>query len=319
MNTSDIVVNDSFLITKELTSAIETFLINSFSPKTAKAYKKDFEIFADWCLIFNLSPLPAHHETIAAFLADQAKNGIKVSTLNRRIAAIKAHHGAKGLDSPTSHPYVKVMLKGIKRTIGAAQNKKAPIIAGRLEKMVAFCDTSELRGLRDRAILLIGFAGAFRRSEIVALNFEDLERTPEGIKITIRKSKTDQEGLGQTIAIINGSIFRVVDALYDWLKAACITEGAIFTRIRKGDKMTKERLTAETIYNLVKNYASMAGLTLTDFSPHSLRSGFITQAAMSGANLIKTMEVSRHRDPKTVMGYIREANLFEDHAGEKFL
>lgn len=184
--------------------------------------------------------------------------------------------------------------------------------------IIAHCPDT-LTGIRDRALLLLGFAGAFRRSELVALEVNDIERTPEGIKITIHKSKTDQEGQGQVIAIPNGVNFRVVDALMSWLNAAGITEGALFRSIKKGGAIQTAALTSRSVANIVKQYAGLAGLTVDDFSGHSLRAGFITSGAEAGADLFKLMEVSRHTHPKTVMGYVRNAQLFDNHAGAEFL
>ena len=184
--------------------------------------------------------------------------------------------------------------------------------------MITHCPDTLAR-LRDKALLLLGFAGAFRRSELVALTINDIEHTPEGIKVTIRKSKTDQEGQGQTIAILNGIRFRVVDALTAWLYMANITEGHLFRSIKKGDHVQSMPLTDRSVANIVKQYAKKAGLTVNDFRGHSLRVGFITSGTAAGADLFKLMEISRHKKPETIIGYVRESKLFENHAGEKFL
>jgi site-specific recombinase XerD len=262
--------------------------------------------------------MPATHQTIMLFLSAQAQEGIKAATLVRRLAAIKMFHESRGFTTPTQHQGVKSVLKGIKRNQGTAARKKAPATAERMANMIAHCPES-LKGLRDKALLLLGFAGAFRRSELVALRIQDIERTPEGIKVTIRKSKTDQEGLGQVIAIPNGIRFRIVDALFAWLEVANIKEGFLFRSIKKGDHVQEAALTDQSVAKVVKLYASKAGLTVNDFSGHSLRAGFITSGAASGADLFKLMEVSRHKKPETVLGYVRESKLFENHAGERFL
>lgn len=294
------------------------YIEQSLSPNTSKFYVIDFRIFTRWCESLGLIPLPSTPDTIARFLAAQASNGIKPATLIRRLAAIRMVHEAKGYSTPTQHKGVKAVLKGIKREKGTAQRKKAPATAERIGSMIAFCPAT-ITGLRDKAILLLGFAGAFRRSELVALRINDIERTSEGIKVTIRKSKTDQEGQGQTVAILNGARFRVVDALNRWLYAANINDGYLFRSIKKGGNVQSMALTDRSIANIVKHYASKAGLTEDDFSGHSLRSGFITSGVAAGADLFKLMEVSRHKKPETVIGYVRESKLFENHAGEKFL
>lgn len=309
------------LIAKEhakLDNLIRDYMKQALSPSTVKFYGIDLRTFSEWCASMELQPLPALPDTVARFLAYQANIGIKPATLTRRLAAIRMAHEANGHGTPTQHKGVKAVFKGIKREKGTAQDKKAPATAERIAAMIAYCPGT-LIGLRDKALLLLGFAGAFRRSELVALTVEDLERTPEGIKITIRKSKTDQESQGQLIAIPNGNRFRVVDALMDWLRAANITEGALFRSIKKGGIIQNTALTPKSVANIVKQYAGLSGLTVDDFSGHSLRAGFITSGAEAGADLFKLMEVSRHKHPKTIMGYVRESKLFENHAGESFL
>ena len=309
------------IIAKEhakLDELIRDYMKKALSPSTVKFYSIDLRIFSEWCASMELQPLPATPDTVARFLAQQASSGIKPATLIRRLATIRMAHEANGHANPTQHKGVKAVFKGIKREKGTAQDKKAPATAERIAAMITHCPET-LTGLRDKALLLIGFAGAFRRSELVALTVEDIERTPEGIKVTIRKSKTDQEGQGQVIAIPNGANFRVVDALMEWLKAANITEGALFRSIKKGGAIQAGALTSRSVANIVKQFAGLAGLTVEDFSGHSLRAGFITSGAENGADLFKLMEVSRHKHPKTIMGYVRESKLFDNHAGAGFL
>jgi len=313
--------NNNELIAKEyakLDELIRDYMKKALSPSTVKFYGIDLRIFSQWCESMELQTLPATPDTVARFLAQQTSSGIKPATLTRRLAAIRMAHEANGFANPTQHKGVKAVFKGIKREKGTAQDKKAPLTAERMTAMIAHCPNT-LTGLRDKALLLLGFAGAFRRSELVALMVNDIERTPEGIKIKIRKSKTDQEGQGQVIAIPNGTNFRVVDVLTTWLNTANITEGALFRSIKKGGALQPTALTSRSVANIVKQYAGLAGLTVDDFSGHSLRAGFITSGAEAGADLFKLMEVSRHTHPKTVMGYVRNAKLFDNHAGERFL
>ena len=302
----------------KLDKLIKDYMKQALSPSTIKFYTIDLRIFSEWCVSMELQTLPATPDTVARFLAQQTSLGIKPATLTRRLAAIRMAHEANGHENPTQHKGVKAVFKGIKRENGVAQDKKAPATAERIAAMITHCPDT-LIGLRDKALLLIGFAGAFRRSELVALTVNDIERTPEGIKITIRKSKTDQEGQGELIAIPNGTKFRVVDVLMNWLQTANITEGALFRSIKKGGAIQNTGLTPKSVANIVKQYAGLAGLTIGDFSGHSLRAGFITSGAESGADLFKLMEVSRHKHPKTIMGYVRESKLFENHAGQSFL
>jgi len=184
--------------------------------------------------------------------------------------------------------------------------------------MISHCPKT-LAGKRDKAILLLGFASAFRRSELAALTVADILVTSDGLKVTIRKSKTDQEGQGQTIAIPMGAKLLVVKALNDWLEAANINDGHLFCPITRGDTLRPTPLTDRSIASVVKKYAALAGLNEADFSGHSLRAGFLTSAAEAGATVFKMAEVSRHKSIETLRGYVRSAELFKDHAGSKFL
>jgi integrase len=177
---------------------------------------------------------------------------------------------------------------------------------------------TDLKGFRDRALLLFGFAGAFRRSEIVALDCKDLEETELGFRVTIRHSKTDREGLGQTIAIVRGSIACPVSALGAWLNAAGITDGPVFRSIRRGGHVGA-RLAAQSVADIVKDYAKRSGLDPTLFAGHSLRAGFLTSAAKRGASIFKMVDQSRHRSVETLRGYVRDAEIFKEHAGTGLL
>jgi site-specific recombinase XerD len=182
---------------------------------------------------------------------------------------------------------------------------------------MAFAAGDDLKGLRDRALLLFGFAGAFRRSELVALDLDDLEETELGFKVTIRQSKTDQEGQGKTIAIVKGSVACPVAALKAWLAAAGITTGAVFRSIKKGGKVDN-RLSAQSVADIVKAYVERVGLDPALFAGHSMRAGFLTSAAKRGA-IFKMMDVSRHKSVETLRGYVRDAEIFKDHAGTGLL
>lgn len=285
---------------------------------TRRAYRSDAKVFADWCAGRQHQPIPATPETVAEFLASQADDGVKPATLRRRVAAIKFAHQAAGLDSPTSSMTVSATLKGIFNRVGVKPNRKAPATAPRLREMIQYCPDSQI-GLRDRAMLLLGFAGAFRRSELVALTVSDLEETPNGLRVTIRKSKTDQQGAGQTIAILRGDVHCPIQALQTWLQAAGISEGYLFRSIGKGGRVSQNPLSTKSVAQVIKTHASQAGLKAEDYAGHSLRSGFLTSAAENGANLFKLMEVSRHKSVETVRGYVRNADLFKGHAGAGLL
>jgi site-specific recombinase XerD len=178
---------------------------------------------------------------------------------------------------------------------------------------------NNLKGLRDRALLLLGFAGAFRRSELVALDVADLQFCDGGLRVTIRKSKTDQEGQGATIAIARGSTACPVDAARAWIMATGITEGPLFRPVTRTGKISGRRLSARAVAELVKVYARRVGLKAADYSGHSLRSGFLTSAAARGASIFKMMDVSRHKSIETLRGYVRDAEMFRNHAGSGLL
>jgi site-specific recombinase XerD len=285
---------------------------------TRRAYGSDFALFRSWCEVKRIAPLPASPEAVAAFLAAEANRGVKVATIGRRLAAIRYAHKLAGREPPTNSEAVKATLRGIRRTTGSAPARKAPATADKVLAMVATAGM-DLKGIRDRAILLLGFAGAFRRSELVALNIADLEFCDSGLRVTIRKSKTDQEGLGATIAVAPGSIACPVDAVRVWIGAAGISEGALFRPVTRTGKISPRRLSARAIAELVKAYARRAGLKAADFSGHSLRSGFLTSAAARGASIFKMMDVSRHKSIDTLRGYVRDAEMFRDHAGNGLL
>jgi site-specific recombinase XerD len=285
------------------------------APSTRKAYGTDFRIFREWCEARSVAAFPAAPETVAAYLAAQAATS-KASTLGRRVAAIRYAHKLAGLVLPTDAEGVKATMRGIRRTFGSAKVRKAPAVAGKMLGMVATAPEG-LTGLRDRALLLIGFGGALRRSELVALDVADLEET--GLLVRIRASKTDQEGQGATIAIARGDVACPVKALRAWLAAARIEAGPIFRPIDKAATVRPSRLTCRSVANIVKAYAERAGLDPAVFSGHSLRAGFLTSAAGKGASIFKMMDVSRHKSVDTLRGYVRDAELFKDHAGTGLL
>jgi site-specific recombinase XerD len=301
-----------------LSENVQRFVVEATSSATRRAYRVDVQIFAVWCEEQGVLAMPATAMTIADFLASQAEIGISPATLNRRIAAIRYAHQAAGYETPTTNKLVSITLKGIRRSQGVRTRKKAAATIDKIYQMIAQCNTQTLQGKRDKLILILGFAGAFRRSELVALTVADIEEVPDGLKVLIQKSKTDQEGTGHTIAILNGRL-NVVGVLKDYLKAANLTEGAVFRPITKYGKIRKQALSDRSIADIVKRYASAAGLNAEEFSGHSLRAGFITTAAEAGANLFKIMDISRHKSVQTVQGYVRNADLFKNHAGNSFL
>ena len=285
---------------------------------TRRAYETDFRLFREWCAARGESALPANNATVAAYLAYGAAKGRKASTLGRRVAAIRHAHKLAWFSTPTDDEVVKATLRGIRRTIGVAKAKKAPALADEMKTMVGTCPNS-LAGKRDRALLLLGFAGAFRRSELVALDVEHIQAAAGGLRVLIANSKTDQEGLGSTIAICRGTEACPVRALHDWLDTSGIESGPIFRPIGKSGVVGAKRLSDRTVANVVKAYARNAGLNGTIYSGHSLRRGFLTSAAGNGASIFKMMDQSRHRSIDTLREYVRDAELFKNHAGAMLL
>jgi site-specific recombinase XerD len=298
--------------------AAARFAREQHAKATRKAYASDFLIFETWCGERGLSALPAMPATVATFIAGQAGEGAKPSTLSRRIAAIRYMHSASGYDSPTTKEAVRATLKGVRRARGVAPERKAPATAERVLQMVRFAPDT-LQGARDRALLLLGFAGAFRRSELAALEVCDLDFVPEGLRIRIRRSKTDQEGVGQEIAVVRGAAACPVEAVRSWLERAGIAEGPVFRPVAKGGRVLSVALTPHSVGLIVKRYAALAGFSASYFSAHSLRAGFLTSAAMRGASIFKMMDVSRHKSGDTLRGYVRDAEAFKDHAGAGLL
>jgi site-specific recombinase XerD len=288
------------------------------SAATRRAYRGDMAIFSAWCGGRGETAIPASPGAVAAFLASQARGGSSPATLVRRVAAIRYAHRLAGLPAPTDAPEVRTVMRGIKRTLGTAPVQKRPVTAERLSAMLAACPDT-LKGKRDRALLALGFAGAFRRSELVALTVADMEVVPDGMRVLIRRSKTDQEGEGREVCIPNGEAVRPVEAVQAWLRDAGISDGPVFRAVDRYGRVGRDGLTGESVAEVVKLYAAAAGLDPADVGGHSLRSGFLTSAAEAGASLERMMDVSRHRKPESVIGYIRRADGFRDHAGAAFL
>lgn len=299
-------------------AAVNGFASAEKSAATRRAYQSDFAVFSAWCKGRGFDPLPAAAAAVAAFVADQAKVGKRPSTLARRVAAISYAHELAGLTSPTAAKMVRVVLGGIRRSMGTKRAQKAPATAERVAAMLATISADTLKGKRDRALLALGFAGAFRRSELVALKFADLAFEPDGMRVQIRQSKTDQEGKGQEIAIPRGTKLHPVRAVQAWIKAAKIKDGHLFRSVDRHGHLGGT-LTSQSVALVVKHYAEAAGLDPAEFAGHSLRAGFLTSAAEAGADVLRMMEVSRHKRVETVQGYVRRANLFKGHAGAKFL
>jgi integrase len=299
-----------------LADSARRYVQKAKAPRTLKAYDSDWADFERFCQWHRFERLPARPETIGLYLSWLADAGRKPATLSRRLAAISKRHAACGLDSPTAmrHACVKEVWDGIRRDKGTAQTQKAPAVTDYLKRMLEQVPSS-LIGIRDRAMLLNGFAAALRRAELVALEVEDISFVPEGLILTIRRSKTDQNAVGEKIAIHSGQTLNTcpVRALKDWLTAADIRSGPIFRPVNRYGRIRPQALTDQVVALSVKRYAEAAGLDSSLFSGHSLRAGLATSAAIAGANERRIQDQTRHKSVAMVRRYIRDGSLFRDN------
>jgi integrase len=297
----------------ELDEAARAYARRSKAENTKRAYRAAWEDFTAWCENKGLEPLPAEPRSVGWYLTARAQH-LKTSTLQLRLSAISQAHRLGGYELDTRHPYIKEVWAGIRREKGTAKEGKTPILTDDLRAMVRSLPGS-LLGLRDRALLLLGFAGAFRRSELVGLDAEDIQQAAEGLVIQLRSSKTDQEGQGTIKGIPYG--FRPetcpVRALQAWLEASGIEEGPIFRSITRHGKI-QGRLSGRGLAKMIKRAAKAAGLDPDRFSGHSLRAGFATQAAANGVPEWTIMNQTGHKRRDTLDKYIRMGNLFRQNA-----
>jgi len=299
---------------QEIAERATEFAHQSKSANTIRAYRADWRHFEGWCKAHGQPSFPATPETVALYVSDLAATH-KTSTLTRRISAISQAHQIAGLETPTGSAKVRLVMAGIRRTKGTAQIGKTPILVDDLRRMLAGLP-GNLLGVRDRALLLVGFCGAFRRSELVALDADDVAVTREGLVLTIRRSKTDQEGEGRKIGIPYASHLETcpVRSLQEWLEKSGITEGPLFRPIDRFGKMASIRLSAAAVGQIVKRYAASVGLDASEFAGHSLRSGLATSAAAAGASERSIMKQTGHRSERMVRRYIKDGSLFLENA-----
>jgi integrase len=294
---------------------VRSYLENARARNTIRGYRSGFKQFENWCSAAGLASLPAEPQTVAMYLGCEAGR-LKAATLSHRLAAISKAHKTAGYVSPVrDNPLIGETLKGIKRTHGIASLQKTPVLTEDLRLMLRALPKN-LLGTRDRALLLIGFTGAFRRSELVSLDVSDLKFTAEGLLITLTRSKTDQEGAGREVAIPVAAHAETcaVRALQAWLEAATITEGAIFRPVDRHGRISASRLSDHAVALVVKRYALSVGLEVDTFSGHSLRAGFVTSAARAGEPERRIMRQTGHKSIEMVLRYVRQANAFQDNA-----
>jgi len=303
----------------------EETLLNLQSSKadnTVRAYKSDFKDFELFCAQNGFKSLPSEPKIVSLYLTYLSTKGSKMSTLKRRLVSIGVIHRLKGHYLDTKHPSIIENIMGIKRRKGSIQKGKKPILISHLKQLIDVIDkqnNKDIKKLRDRSIILIGFSGGFRRNEIVSLDYDDLDFVEEGVKVQIRRSKTDQFGEGSIKALpyFDSSQYCPVTSLKNWIEISRITSGPVFRRFVKGSKLSEKRLTDQTVALLIKEYLNLAGIDSKHYSGHSLRSGFATSAAESGAEERSIMAMTGHKSTEMVRRYIKEANLFKNNALNK--
>jgi site-specific recombinase XerD len=311
-----LVNTDSALISSgPISDQTRDFLAASKAARTVRAYRSDLRHFEAWCEDRPCQSLPAAPETVADYIAALAEAGMASATVTRRLSAISQAHKMAGFESPTQTQLVRMTAAGIRRKLGIAPRQARPILVVDLRAMLASVP-DDLRGLRDRALLLVGFAGGMRRSELVGLDVADVMEEKEGLRLNIRRSKTDQEGLGREIGIVRGRhpLTDAVAALAEWVEAAGIEEGPIFREVDRGDRVGSERLSDRAVARIVKGAAGRVGIDPATVSGHSLRSGLATSAAAAGAPERAIMRTTGHRSEAMVRKYIRAGSVFTDSA-----
>jgi len=300
--------------------AVRGYVDASLAPNTRRAYRGGLAAFRAWCEAEKVDALPASPETVAAFLAAKADAGLKPATLGQRVAAIRWAHGAAGFELPTDSKLVRSTLQGIRRTHGVAPNRKEAATVDRLAAMVSHADLDTLKGKRDKALLLFGFASAMRRSEILSLTVGDVEESGGWLTVTLRRSKTDQTGKGHSREIHPGNTPETcpIKALQAWQEAAGITEGPLFRSVTRHGRVGGN-LSGNALAGVVKHYAKAAGLDPDKFAGHSLRAGFITSADEKGKPAARIMDHTGHKSPAMIAVYTRRTDKRRNHAGAGLL
>ena len=297
-------------------------LQNSKANNTVRAYKSDFKDFGLFCAKNGFKSLPTEPKIVSLYLTYLSTKEVKMSTLKRRLVSIGVIHKLNGYYLDTKHPSIIENIMGIKRRKGSLQNGKKPLLINTLKKVINAIDyknQEEIKKIRDRSIILIGFSGGFRRNELVSLNYEDLYFVQEGLKISLKRSKTDQFGHGYTKALpyFDNSQYCPVVSMSKWIEISKINSGALFRRFIKGSKLSDNRLSDQSVALIIKDYLKIAGIESRNYSGHSLRSGFATSAAESGAEERSIMAMTGHKSTEMVRRYIKEANLFKNNALNK--
>ena len=296
-------------------------LKTSKANNTLRAYRSDFKDFAGFCIKHGFKSMPSDPKIVSLYLTYLSKKS-KISTLRRRLVSIGVVHKLKGHYLDTKHPVIIENLMGIKRVKGSKQVGKKPILINHLKEIINVINQQnieEIVKLRNKTLILVGFGGGFRRTELISIDYEDLEFVNEGVKIALKRSKTDQfgEGMIKGLPYFSKETYCPVMNLKNWLKISKIKSGPIFKRFAKGSVLTKHRLTDQSVVLIIKDCLKLAGIENTNFSGHSLRSGFATVAAEAGADERSIMAMTGHKTTQMVRRYIKEANLFKNNALNK--
>ena len=296
-------------------------LKSSKANNTLRAYKSDFKDFGAFCAKHGFSSMPTQPKIVSLYLT-HLSGSYKISTIRRRLVSIGVVHKIKGHYLDTKHPVIIENLMGIKRKKGSIQTGKKPILINHLKQIIDVIDeqkVEKIKKLRNKTIILLGFGGGFRRTELVSIDYEDVEFVQEGIKIAVRRSKTDQfgEGMVKALPYFSNEKYCPVTNLKNWLTLSKIKTGPIFRRFAKGSVLTSYRLTDQSVVLIIKDCLKLAGIENQNFSGHSLRSGFATVAADSGADERSIMAMTGHKTTQMVRRYIKEANLFKNNALNK--
>jgi len=303
----------------------EETLLNLKSSKaknTVRAYQSDFRDFGLFCAQNGFKSLPSEPKIVSLYLTHLSTKDIKMSTLKRRLVSIGVIHKLKGHYLDTKHPSIIENIMGIKRRKGSLQKGKKPLLINSLKQIINVIDNKkneEIKKHRDRTIILIGFSGGFRRNEIVSLDYEDLDFVEQGLKISLKRSKTDQFGEGSLkgLPYFDNSQYCPVVSMRNWIDISKINSGPLFRRFAKGSKLSNKRLSDQTVALIIKHYLKISGIESKNYSGHSLRSGFATSAAESGAEERSIMAMTGHKSTEMVRRYIKEANLFKNNALNK--
>jgi site-specific recombinase XerD len=286
----------------------------SRAPNTVRAYRADWAHFTTWCAARGVDALPALPATVSLYLADLAATH-RPSTIGRRLVALAQAHKAAGHPSPTANEAVRLVHAGIRRTHRTAPRQVRPLVTEDIRRLVATCGT-DVAGVRDRALLLVGFAGALRRSELVALDADDAETTVDGVILALRRSKTDQEAAGRKVGLPYGSKLATcpVRSLASWLDMTAISGGPLFRPVDRHGNVGAGPLSDRAVALIIKRRAAAAGIEPDGVSGHSLRAGLATAAAAAGVSERAIAATTGHQSMAVLRGYIREGNLFTENA-----